>query len=147
MENKNCFYCDKGTELENLMIEVAKLEVSTLFLNKDQTHKGRCIVAFDRHVKELFQLGSNELSLFIKDVSDVAKIIDGTFHPDKLNYGIYGDIVSHLHVHLVPKYQESPEWGDAFINSPEKKSFLSDKEYKDIIRNIQQRLLPERQMV
>jgi len=144
MVNKTCFYCDQGTELQNLMIEVAKLEVSTLYLNKDQTHKGRCIVAFNRHVKELFQLESSELSLFIKDVSNGAMIINGIFHPDKLNYGIYGDIVSHLHVHLVPKYQESSEWGDSFINSPDQKCFLSDKEYTEIIQIIQERLQQER---
>jgi diadenosine tetraphosphate (Ap4A) HIT family hydrolase len=140
MENKNCFYCEKGIELENLMIEAAKLKVSTLYVNKDQTHKGRCIVAFNRHVRELFQLDEKELHLFIEDVSKVAKLLDDLFHPSKLNYGIYGDLVSHLHMHLVPKYEESSEWGEAFINSPNPKRFLSIMEYEEIVRPIQVRL-------
>lgn len=147
MENTTCFYCDKGIELQNLMIEVAKLKVSTLYLNKDQTHKGRCIVAFNRHVKELHHLESEELHLFIKDVSNVAKILDASLHPSKLNYGIYGDLVSHLHVHLVPKYKESPGWGEAFINNPDQKCFLSDEDCANLIQNIRDGLQHKKQTV
>lgn len=137
MENSNCFYCEKGMELENLMIETAKLQVSTLYVNKDQTHKGRCIVALNRHVKELFQLDEKELHLFFEDVSKVAKLLNDVFRPGKLNYGIYGDLVSHLHMHLVPKYEKSSEWGEAFINSPTPKRFLSDMDYEEIVRMMQ----------
>ena len=28
------------------------------------------------------------------------------FHPDKVNYGAYGDTGHHLHFHLVPKYKD-----------------------------------------
>jgi ATP adenylyltransferase len=138
MTNSSCFYCTKDADLEKLMMKSAKLPVSTLYLNKDQTHKGRCIIAFDRHVKELFQLSGIELQQFMQDVSSVAKVLDSTFHPDKLNYGIYGDLVSHLHVHLVPKYKDSPEWGEAFINVPDSKQFLPDEEYENLLQIIQE---------
>lgn len=136
MENRDCFYCSKDQQLESLMIEIAKLNVSTLYLNKDQTHKGRCIIAFNRHVRELFQLEQEERYYFIEDISKVANVLDRLFHPDKINYGIYGDLVSHLHIHLVPKVKESPEWGEAFVNSPESKKFLPKNDYEDIIRVI-----------
>ncbi|MGG3572284.1 HIT family protein [Bacillus gobiensis] len=136
MENRDCFYCSKDQALESLMIEITKLNVSTLYLNKDQTHKGRCIIAFDRHVRELFQLKQEERYYFIEDISNVANVLDRLFHPDKINYGIYGDLVSHLHIHLVPKVKESNEWGEAFVNSPESKKSLPKNDYDDIIRAI-----------
>ncbi|MBP1082178.1 HIT family protein [Bacillus capparidis] len=118
------------------MIEITKLNVSTLYLNKDQTHKGRCIIAFDRHVRELFQLKQEERYYFIEDISNVAKVLDQLFHPDKINFAIYGDLVSHLHIHVVPKVKDSPEWGEAFVNSPKSKKYLSQKNYDDLIHEI-----------
>ena len=32
------------------------------------------------------------------------------FHPDKVNYGAYGDTVHH-HLHVVSKYKDGYEWG------------------------------------
>ena len=40
----DCFYCENGEKLNSLMIEVCKLDYSTVYLNRDQKHKGRCIV-------------------------------------------------------------------------------------------------------
>lgn len=81
MSNKNnCLYCDKDEKLDNLMIEICKLEVSTLYLFKEQSHKGRCIVAYDKHVKELFELDDKELELYMKDVTRAAAMIKKTFH-------------------------------------------------------------------
>lgn len=140
MIKNDCFYCRKDQTLRSLMIEIAKLDVSTLYLNMDQTHKGRCIIAFDQHVMELYQLNKHDLHLFIGDISHVAKVLAQVFHPDKINYAIYGDIVSHLHVHIVPKSKQSSEWGEAFINSPDSKHYLDKDAYDEIISVIKEKL-------
>ena len=51
-----CPYCDKGPALDAFGIEIAKLSSSTLFLFREQSHPGRCIVACDEHVGNLFDL-------------------------------------------------------------------------------------------
>ncbi|WP_039653472.1 HIT family protein [Clostridium tyrobutyricum] len=136
----NCFYCNKDWALHDLMIEISELNVSTLYLNKDQTHRGRCIVSFNRHVTELYQLSKEELHSFMEDIAHTSQILNEVFHPDKINYAIYGDIVSHLHVHIVPKSRKSSEWGDAFINSPDNKHYLNEENYTKIINIIRKRL-------
>ena len=45
----DCFYCENGEKLNSLMIEVCKLDYSTVYLNRDQKHKGRCIVISVSH--------------------------------------------------------------------------------------------------
>lgn len=140
MIKNDCFYCRKDQTLQNLMIEIAKLNVSTLYLNMDQTHKGRCIIAFNHHVTELYQLNKHDLHLFMDDISHVAKVLAQVFHPDKINYAIYGDIVSHLHVHIVPKLKQSSEWGEAFLNSPDSKHYLDKDSYDEIISIIKEKL-------
>jgi diadenosine tetraphosphate (Ap4A) HIT family hydrolase len=134
--NDNCFYCAKSKDLYDIMIEVAPLEVSTLFLFKEQTHKGRCVVAHREHTKEIFDLPKAEYEAFMRDVARAAKAIDAVVKPDKLNYGAFADKNPHLHFHIVPKYRDGDSWGSTFIMMPEKKKFLTDQEYADLITKI-----------
>ena len=66
--NKDCMYCMEDERRNQLMIEIAQLEVSTVFLFKEQTYKGRCNVVYKDHVKELFHLDEQDLTAFMKDV-------------------------------------------------------------------------------
>ena len=119
---------------------IADLSTSTFYLNKDQTHIGRSILAFNDHKRELFELSSIERERFMEDVANAAKALQHTFHSSKLNYAIYGDLVSHLHFHIVPKYENGEEWGGAFVNAPQKKKRLSEAEYEQRIQAIQNQL-------
>ena len=42
-----CLYCQNNEALHNLMIEIAPLSVSRVFLFKEQTYHGRCLVAYN----------------------------------------------------------------------------------------------------
>jgi len=138
--DKNCFYCVKDERLSNIMIEICKLEVSTLYLFKEQTYKGRCVVAYNEHKSEIFNLSDEERSLYIKDVARVAGALDKAFSPNKINYGAYADKMTHLHFHIVPKYENGPNWGGTFEMSPENKVLLNDKEYSQLINIIKENL-------
>lgn len=138
-KNKGCMYCMEDERRDNLMIEVAQLEVSTVFLFKEQTYTGRCNVVYKDHVKELFQLTAEELSAFMRDVQKVAAAMDGAFGPDKLNYGAYGDKLHHLHMHIVPKYADQKDWGSTFQMNPGD-TYLTDEEYIEMIAQIKKHL-------
>lgn len=141
MNNKNdCFYCNKIEKLNELMIEVKELNVSTLYLFKEQTYKGRCIVAYKDHVNELFDLNEKELELYMKDVTHVASILKRIFKAEKINLGVYSDKLPHLHFHVVPKYIDETSWGTTFEMSPNIRKELSDKEYKEMIKLIKDNL-------
>lgn len=140
MNNKiNCLYCDQDEKLHDLMIEICKLEVSTLYLFKEQSHKGRCVVAYKRHGAELFELEDNERNLFMKDVARVAAAIKKAFSPDKVNYGAYADTLAHLHFHVVPKYKDGYSWGKVFEMNPQQ-TYPGDEEYGQTIKLIKDNL-------
>jgi len=124
MKDKTCAYCmkDENPSLyEKFGIKLGDLNVSTLYLFKEQSHKGRCIVAYKDHVSEITELNDEELLAFIKDVQIVAKAIHKAFNPTKVNYGAYGDSGHHLHMHLVPKYKEDEfEFNSTFAMDPNK---------------------------
>ncbi|WP_101908739.1 HIT family protein [Marasmitruncus massiliensis] len=110
----HCMYCEKNETLDSYMLPICSLEYSQVYLLKNQNYPGRCVVAFNRHKREIFELERKELHGFFDDVSTVAAAIQRLFFPDKLNYGIYGDIVSHFHCHIVPKTEGDFAWGIPF---------------------------------
>ena len=99
----DCQYCRKDQRLHDLMIEIAPMSASTLYLFKEQSHRGRCVVAYNGHINELFELPDAELIRFTQDVARAARAIKTAVNAKKINYGAYSDKLPHLHMHLVPK--------------------------------------------
>ena len=139
-ELPDCLYCRKDQRLQDLMIEVMPMSASTLYLFKEQTHRGRCVVAYRHHVNELFELSDNELTLFMRDVARAAKAMKAAFQPNKINYGAYSDKLPHLHIHLVPKYEGGAAWGSPFEMMPTNKKLLSEAEYAALITTLKAHL-------
>ena len=135
----NCGNCMRGELLEHFGIYICDLSVSTLILFKEQSHRGRCIVAYKDHVSEIVNISDEDRNAFFADVDRAAKAIHKVFHPDKVNYGAYGDTGCHLHMHLVPKYKDGFEWGGVFAMNPGQ-VYLSDEEYAKMIEEIKANL-------
>lgn len=134
-----CLYCDRNDTQKELMIEICDLSVSTVFLFKEQTYYGRCIVAYKDHNVELYELNDADLLAFMKDVNKVAAAMKNLFNPAKINYGAYSDKLPHLHIHLVPKYTDGTDFGGIFAMNPQQK-YLSDAEYTELVDKLKKEL-------
>ncbi len=141
MSLPDCFYCRQDQRLHDLMVEVAPLQVSTLYLFKEQTYRGRCVVAYRGHVNELYELPDAELVKFTQDVARAARAIRTAMGAAKINYGAYSDKLPHLHVHLVPKYVDGPSWGTTFTMMPDPKVLLSTEDYSALSSQIRAALV------
>ena len=139
MKDQNCGYCMGGELLAKFGIPICDLQVSSLILFKEQSHPGRVIVAYKDHVSELVDISDEERDLFFADVAKAAKAIHKAFHPDKVNYGAYGDGGCHLHFHLVPKYADGFEWKTVFQMNPGA-VYLTDEAYAEMIQKIKDNL-------
>ena len=104
---KDCLYCQNNETLHNLMIEIAPLSVSRVFLFKEQTYRGRCLVAYKDHVNDLFELSDEERNAFMADVARVTRAMDKAFHPEKINYGAPPGDTFPLWRHSVPPAAET----------------------------------------
>lgn len=133
---KDCLYCQNNQTLHDLMIEIAPLSVSRLFLFKEQTYYGRCLVAYNEHVHDLNMLSDEERNAFMADVVRATKAMQQVFNPQKINYGAYSDKLSHLHFHLAPKYEDRPDYGGTFTMNPQQ-VYLPEIEYQEMIEKIQ----------
>lgn len=137
--SNDCLYCNKNQIQKDLMIEICDLKVSTVFLFREQTYHGRCIVAYKGHATELYELEGEALLAYMEDVNKVAKGLKELFNPVKINYGAYSDKLPHLHFHLVPKYTDGPDFGGTFTMNPQKE-YLSDEEYMEMVISIKSKL-------
>ena len=111
---KECLYCQNNETLHNLMIEIAQLSVSRVFLFKEQTYRGRCLVAYKDHVNDLNELSDEDRNAFMADVARVTRAMQKAFQPEKINYGAYSD------------------YGGIFQMNPGK-VYLTDAEYQELI--------------
>lgn len=134
-----CLYCQKNDTLNQLMIKIGDLEVSQLFLFKEQSYSGRCNVVYKDHGVEFYELSEEQRNAYMRDIAKVAKAIAKAFNPSKINYGAFSDTLSHLHMHIVPKYKEGYGFGSVFEMNPQK-TYLSDAEYESVIEKIKANL-------
>jgi len=134
-----CLYCQKLPVLDELMIKICDLSVSQLFLFKEQSYHGRVNVVYKDHGVELHELSDEQRNAFFADVAKVGKALQAAFNPTKINYGAYADTLTHLHIHIAPKYKDGYGFGGTFEMNP-KKTYLSDAEYAEVIAKIKAKL-------
>lgn len=142
MKDLNCAYCmkDEKPELVNAFGYFAfEMKTSNVYIFREQSHKGRVIVAHKKHVSEIVELTDTERDDFFKDINTVAKAMHKAFNPDKINYGAYGDTGHHLHFHLCPKYKDGYEWGGVFLMNPHQNE-LTDSELEKLAQVLRDNL-------
>lgn len=132
---KQCLYCTDNQTQKDLMVFVKKLSVSRLFIFREQTYHGRCLVAYDEHVNDMNELQPEQLNAFMADVTAVTRAMQKVFNPEKINYGAYADTLSHLHFHLVPKYKGGPDYGGTFQMNP-KQVYLTEEQYQEMAEQL-----------
>lgn len=89
---------------------VRELRESYARLPFNQYMRGWTVVILKGHRTELFDMTPTEFQGFWSDVRDVAAAVHEVFEPVKVNYCVYGNLVPHLHCHVLPRYaHEDPE--------------------------------------
>lgn len=91
---------------------VARLSTSSLYLATNQTYRGQCQLVFDpRHVARLDQLSAVEWAAFAADLYLAQRAIVVVVQPDHVNVESLGNVVPHLHWHIIPRTIGDPRWG------------------------------------
>lgn len=86
-----------------LWLPIAQLDVSTLGLYDDARFPGRCLLVLDEHFEDLREVPPDLASGFMHDTQRVASAIAKVVIPDRLNYAILGNVVPHIHMHIIPR--------------------------------------------
>ena len=90
----------------------------------DADYPGFCRVIVRRHVAEMTDLSMDERSRLMSVVFTVEEVVRSVFLPDKINLASFGNVVPHLHWHVIPRWRDDrhfpqPIWGSAQrVSSP-----------------------------
>ena len=121
-----CPMCSSEDRPDQLMA----LPSGRLLMLNDGDFKGYCIIEFKKHSTELFDLSYEDRLQLFEDVSRVARELNAMLEPGKINYVILGNEIPHLHVHIIPRFQNDGWWGrPTWLRPADEKSRLSECEY------------------
>jgi diadenosine tetraphosphate (Ap4A) HIT family hydrolase len=108
---------------------IGDLEVTRAYLQRSASFRGYCVLVLKRHAVELDDLSADERRALMEDIALVARAVRAVCKPRKLNYEILGNMVPHIHVHIIPRYETDPAWDRAAWFALPDESSLSDEEY------------------
>ena len=82
---------------------------------EDPHYPGFCRVIWNTHVREMTDLDSDRREFFMAVVFAVESVVRTLFRPDKINLASLGNMVPHLHWHVIPRYTDdahfpAPVW-------------------------------------
>ena len=101
-----CTACDGGWP--DPVDRIAELRESILYLHTDQFFPGWSVLVLRRHATELFELDPDERARLMDEVSRVAQALKLAFDARKVNYALFGNLVPHVHWHLIPRLAADP---------------------------------------
>jgi diadenosine tetraphosphate (Ap4A) HIT family hydrolase len=90
---------------------VARLERSTLCLLANQTYRGHCILVLGVHAVRIDQLPRADWLAYAGDLQRAVAAVMSITRADHVNVESLGNVVPHLHWHIVPRYKSDPRWG------------------------------------
>lgn len=129
-----CIMCSRWQDEPELRI--IELEQCFVQLNRDQFFRGYTLVFARNHVTELFHLDQPTRQAVIEEVNMVATALDQAYQPTKMNYELLGNMVPHMHWHLVPRFSDDPLWPRPIWSEPHQEKHLSAEEYQTEIERI-----------
>ena len=138
MTRHECPMCNRWSDDSDLRI--IPLKHSFVTLNRDQFFPGYVLLFTREHVTELFHLKPRMRGELMEEVSRVAQALQTVFQPDKINYELLGNMVAHMHWHLVPRFATDPLWPRPIWSQAHEELLLTPDEYQSRIELIRKAL-------
>ena len=102
-----------------LIVKTAQLRV---VLIDDANYPGFCRVIWNAHVKEMTDLAISDRSSLMQAVCKVEQAVRDVMQPHKINLASLGNMVPHLHWHVIPRYLDDAHFPNPIWASTDKSS-------------------------
>ena len=88
----------------------------------DEDHPAFCRVVLQRHAREMTDLAAADRDAFMRIVFAVEQAQRKLLDPDKVNLASFGNMVAHVHWHVIPRFRldphfPNPVWGSRTAGS------------------------------
>ena len=102
-----CMYCEtENAKRDAMMIRIAELTGSVLYLHRNQAHAGHCVLALREHIASLKDCTEEQKEAVSADLGMVTGLMRRIAGPDCLavSAATNRDTPHHLHYHILPQY-------------------------------------------
>ena len=111
----NCSMCDSIKNIKKDPYLIMELETGYAMLGWHQRFKGYTVFICKQHASELHELEKSFKIKYLEEMSLVAEAVFNACRPEKMNYELLGNGISHLHWHLYPRVEgdtpcKGPVW-------------------------------------
>ena len=91
---------------------------------RDEDHPAFCRVVVQRHVREMTDLSESERAAVMRIVFAAERAQRTLLNPDKINIACFGNMVAHVHWHVIPRFRLDPHyphpvWGSRTAGTPQ----------------------------
>ena len=130
---QGCAFCAPRADDSEHWNLVAKLAASSWYLPHNQMYRGHSVLVFDtRHVTRIDQLSAAEWRDYSTDLHRATRVTVSVCKPDHLNVESLGNIMPHLHWHVIPRYKDDgrwrqPIWAPDAASQPERRLAEDDR--------------------
>ena len=110
----DCPHCQliEESALGTLSTKVFETNNVVVIAGDHQYFPGYCVVIAKTHIREMHNLPAAAAARIFEDVLTVGRKIEGAFKSLKINYVSLGNVVEHLHWHVMPRYESDPDHKD-----------------------------------
>lgn len=121
---------------------IAELDESFVILAHDQFYPGYCILVLKDHEEQLAGLPVERQARLWNDVRRVADALRRVLNPARINYENLGNMVNHIHWHIVPRYADDPRKHEPIWLRPEteRRGSMSPARRQEISAQLKQTL-------
>jgi diadenosine tetraphosphate (Ap4A) HIT family hydrolase len=96
---------------------IYRCEKYRIVLVGDAHYPGFCRVIWNSHVREVTDLPEQDRALLMNAVWQVEQAVREVMRPDKVNLASLGNMVAHVHWHIIPRYRDDthfpqPIWAE-----------------------------------
>ena len=119
----NCVLCKDELKPEEGQL-IWRGDDCRVILVNDADLPGFCRVIWNRHVSEMTDLTYGEREHLMTLVFAVEAAIRRVMHPHKVNVAALGNMVPHIHWHVIPRFKDDAffpgsSWSDKLRETPE----------------------------
>lgn len=86
----------------------------------DPLFPGYFRVIWNKHIAEMSDLTDDERQLLEKVLLTVEKVVREQMQPDKINWAQFGNMVPHLHWHIIARYRDDSHFPESIWGSKQR---------------------------
>lgn len=96
---------------------IYQTQLFRVVLVDDAAYPGFVRLIVNPHVKEMTDLSHTDSLLVFSAVLKIEGVLKKLYHPDKINLASLGNVVPHMHWHIIPRFNSdrhypNPIWGE-----------------------------------